>query len=73
MSLAEEVKASRLPPARVAKAIRESAGVTQRRLAEEVGVHPVTVCRWESQTRTPRGSRRRRYAEVLAALEEATR
>jgi len=70
VTLAEEVRrARRLPTPALARAIRQSAGVSQARLAEEVGVNRVTLTRWELGQRTPRGAARLRYADVLAELE----
>lgn len=61
----------RLPQPAMARAIRETAGVSQERVAEELGVHPVTVYRWEKGTRRPRGRLLRSYADLLAQLSEA--
>ena len=68
--LTEEVRrARRLPPPPMARAIRESAGVSQSRLAEALGVHRVTCTRWELGTRSPRGALRLAYAEILEELQ----
>jgi transcriptional regulator with XRE-family HTH domain len=70
-ALIEEVRSRRrLPPPSVAQAIRKAAGVTQARLAEELGVHPVTVARWEAGSRHPVGETRDRYAALLEQLRE---
>ena len=74
MTLVQDVREERrLPPPAMAAAIRRAAGVSQARLAAELGVDRVTVARWEragaSWSRTPRGELRRRYAELLAELE----
>ncbi len=69
--LVEEVRVSKQMPSRaVARAIREDAGVSQKRLAEELGVHPVTVARWELGMRRPRGRTSIAYAEILEALRQ---
>ena len=69
MTLIEQVRLSRsLPPRGLAAAIRRSAGVSRESLAEELGIHPVTVARWEQGSRTPRGKLRVRYAQLLAEL-----
>ena len=69
MTLLEEVRRSRrLPPPDTARKIREAAGVTQERLAQELGVHRMTVHRWETGERTPRGLHRALYAQLLEAL-----
>lgn len=69
-ALLDEVRARKLVPNRLeAKAIRERAGVSQQRLADELGVHVLTVSRWENGTRHPRPEIQGRYAELLRALE----
>jgi transcriptional regulator with XRE-family HTH domain len=71
--LVERVRAARrLPSPVAARAIRIDAGVTQRELANELGVDRVTVARWELSERTPRGELRLRYAQLLEQLREAT-
>lgn len=35
------------------KAAREKAGITQRQLAEKIGVTQKDICRWEKGERTP--------------------
>lgn len=60
----------RLPPAKVCRAIRESAELSQARLADLLGVHPYTIFRWESGQRRPHGAQLVRYAQVLHELEE---
>lgn len=70
-ALTEEVKLSvSLPDPTAARNIRRRAGVSQPRVAAEVGVHPITVARWERGTRTPRGELRIRYARLLRLLDE---
>ena len=67
--LIEEVRTTRQLPSRaVARAIREDAGISQKRLAEELGVHPVTVARWELGTRRPGARVKVAYVELLDAL-----
>lgn len=58
----------RLPPPGMRKAIREAAGASQQGLAEELRVHRVTVARWESGARRPRGALLQSYIELLAEL-----
>lgn len=71
-SLIDEVRARRpLPAPRVARAIREAAGVSQIRLAQELGVHRMTIARWENGSRSPRAGQRQAYAALLEALREA--
>ena len=45
--VAEVREAQSLPAPDVARAIREAAQVSQARLAGELGVHELTVARWE--------------------------
>jgi DNA-binding transcriptional regulator YiaG len=69
MSLVDEVRSlQRLPGPAKAKAIREAAGISQGRLAQELGVHRVTLTRWESGERRPRGRSKIAYAELLESL-----
>ena len=67
-SLADEVRAAKLPSPAMARAIREAAGVAQARLARELKVHRLTVSRWETGERHPRGPNRASYAALLHEL-----
>lgn len=69
-SLLSEVRAARnvLLPADQARAIRRAAGVSQSRMAAELGVHTITLGRWERGEMRPRGAARARYVELLQAL-----
>lgn len=70
-SLLDEVRAARrLPPPAMRRAIRQAAGVTQQRIADELGVDRVTVTRWEAGRRHPRGELAARYTRLLDALQE---
>ncbi|EWT05051.1 hypothetical protein N864_07620 [Intrasporangium chromatireducens Q5-1] len=72
MTLITEVKARRrLPSPSLARELRRSAGLSQARIAKELGVTRVTVARWESGTRSPRGSLMVAYVELLEDLREA--
>ena len=72
-TLVDQVAAARrLPSPRLARAIREAAGVSQLRLANELGVHRATVMRWEEGTSRPRGDALVRYAELLRELQMVT-
>ncbi len=72
-ALIAEARAYRqMPTPRAARAIRLAAGVSQTRLAHELGVHPVTVARWESGTRHPGGDLARRYVDLLTQLKEVS-
>jgi DNA-binding transcriptional regulator YiaG len=66
--LAELQRERQLPSARILKGIREMAGVSQQRLADELGVHRVSVARWEIGTRRPHGELRDAYLSLLEQL-----
>jgi DNA-binding transcriptional regulator YiaG len=71
-ALLERVRARRRTPApAVAKAIRAAAGVSQQELANELGVHRVTVARWEDGTRRPGGAVLEQYVQLLDQLRDA--
>ena len=70
-ALIQECRAVRsLPRPALAREIRRAAGVSQRRLAEELGVHWTTVARWEREERKPRGRLLVAYAELLTQLRD---
>lgn len=72
MSLIEEVREGRqLPTPSTARAIRIAAGVSQQRLADELGVQRNTVSRWEAGERHPSPLLRARYARLLIQLDAA--
>jgi len=54
-------------------AIRRRAQVRRERVADELGVQPLAVARWERGTREPRGELRLRYARLLRMLDEIVR
>lgn len=59
----------RLPEPDVRRLLRERAGLTQKELAEALGVSRPAVSRWESGRRTPRSSEARdRYRIALDRL-----
>jgi len=60
-----------LQPA-VARAVREAAGVSQQDVAAELGVHRVTIGRWESGRRRPTGEQLRRYAHLIDELKRVS-
>jgi DNA-binding transcriptional regulator YiaG len=62
-----------LPRPAVRREIRDAAGVSQARLADELGAHLQTVHRWEAGTREPRGELRLAYARLLRQLDETVR
>jgi len=71
--LAEVRESLSLPRPAVRREIREAAGIPQSRIAEELGVHVLTVHRWEAGTREPRGELRLDYARLLRQLDETVR
>jgi DNA-binding transcriptional regulator YiaG len=52
-----------------ARRIRLRADVSLREIAAPLGVSPVTVFRWETGERSPRGEKALAYAELLHRLE----
>lgn len=58
-----------MPAPPLARAIRTSAGVSQQQIAAELGVHRITVVRWESGENVPRGAMRVKYAQLLNDLQ----
>ncbi|MDQ2960406.1 MAG: helix-turn-helix domain-containing protein [Candidatus Dormibacteraeota bacterium] len=70
LGLAEEVRRERqFPSPVVLRLVREAAGVSQQRLAAELGVSRFTVLRYEAGRRRPRGAVLQRYMAVLEALQ----
>lgn len=63
------VRQLRLPPPELAGAIRRAAGITQAEVADMLGVHVLTVWRWEHGHRRPRGEMARRYRAALDAMQ----
>jgi DNA-binding XRE family transcriptional regulator len=71
MQILDEVRAARrLPGPAVRREIRRNAGLSQQRLADELGVHWQTVHRWETGRAEPSMPVRARYARLLADLNE---
>ena len=76
-SLADEVRAraeaTRLPPRAERKKIRKRAGVTLKRLAEELGVSEAAVWHWENGTegQGPSEANAARYRALLDDLRQA--
>lgn len=71
--LIEEVRKARaLPSPKFARAIRQAAGVSQVRLAAELGVHRMTIARWESGERRPQGQHLLAYVALLHDLQGAS-
>jgi transcriptional regulator with XRE-family HTH domain len=68
-SLIEDVRAARrLPEPEEARFLRRAAGLTQRQIADELGVSALTVTRWEAGTHRPQPRHRAAYARVLDEL-----
>ncbi|MFD0723771.1 MULTISPECIES: helix-turn-helix domain-containing protein [Actinomycetes] len=58
-----------LLPASVRGPLRRAAGLTQRQVAKEIGVQPLSVKRWEAGLVEPRpGERRTAYSRFLQVL-----
>ena len=53
------------------RAWRHAAGLTLDQVAERLGVTKMTVWRWESGERTPRGQHRVEYSRLLRALKDS--
>jgi DNA-binding XRE family transcriptional regulator len=70
--LAERVRKAQLPSVEIRKSIRHSSGVTLRDLADELGVSPMTVLRWEQGKVQPRLDHAIAYRKLLDQLAEAT-
>lgn len=75
MKVIERVRArihvhSSLPEPAERRALREAADLTQRELAEAIGVDRTTVAHWESGRHTPNGKLLDAYLEALGALKE---
>lgn len=70
---AAEVAAAyrRLPAPAQARQLRIDCGVDATQLAAEIGVHPVTVYRWEKGLRRPHGRDLVAYSAALAELRAA--
>lgn len=74
IDIATEVRARRrLPSPPVRRAIREGAGVSQLRVAQCLDVTRMTVSRWESGNREPRGAHLVSYVALLDELLDLTR
>ena len=58
----------RLPQPAIRRLLRERARLSQREVAQALGVDPPTVSRWESGSRTPSGRFLERYLELLDRL-----
>jgi len=61
----------RLPPPKMRRLVRETAGLTQTDLARALDVDRATVSRWESGDRFPAPAVLARYLEALDRLARA--
>ena len=69
-AIAEKVTAHRrLPSVERRREIRRQAGLTQADIAKALDVRRVTVTRWETGHREPRGKLLSDYVQLLAFLE----
>ena len=59
----------RLTASGLARSIRIAARVSQSEVAQEAGVTPSAIARWEGGSRLPRGEAALRYLEVLTSLQ----
>jgi DNA-binding transcriptional regulator YiaG len=72
-ALLERVRVtSQLPNPRNRRRIRERAGISQREMAEALGVGLMTINRWERGLTRPRGQQAVAYTSLLQQLKEAT-
>ena len=69
--LADLVRAARLPPPARRKRIREKAGVSLQRMADELGVSVTSIWHWESGKDGPSLENAARYRVLLDQLEQA--
>jgi DNA-binding XRE family transcriptional regulator len=60
-----------LPPPQLCRALRRARNLTQRDIADAVGVTRQAIALWESGARVPRGERLERYADAMRVLREA--
>lgn len=70
--LVEKIRSARLPSPAICREIREGAAISIRESADELGVAPMTLIRWERGDVRPRPENARLYRQFLEALQEAT-
>lgn len=76
MKVTERVKArihvhSSLPEPAQRRALREAAELTQKELADAIGVDRTAIAHWEAGRRNPDGKRLDAYLEALGVLQGA--
>lgn len=70
MDVIQQVRAARaLPAPAIARALRQAAGLSQGQVAEHLGVHRLTLHRWETGANRPRGQHLADYAALVADLQ----
>ena len=69
--LADLVRAARLPEPAERKRIREQAGVSLQRMADELGVSVTSIWHWEKGQDGPSLENAARYRELLDQLDKA--
>ena len=70
--LPQRVSAARLPSPAERARIRKQSGATLKDFADELGVTPMTVLRWEEGQVRPRLDQAAAYARLLADVNAAT-
>jgi DNA-binding transcriptional regulator YiaG len=69
--LIDEVRAGRrMPSPETARVIRRAAGVSQDRMARELGVDRITLYRWENGLARPRPDARAKWQAMLEQLQQ---
>lgn len=72
-NLAQRLEAAtKLPAPRTRRAIRNDAGISQQEIADEIGVHRMTIARWEAGTHQPRGDRLVQYFQIIEQMRLAS-
>jgi transcriptional regulator with XRE-family HTH domain len=66
--LAEASARRALPPVEIRRLLRQRVGISQQELADAIGVSRPALSRWETGSRSPRGSSRIAYAQALQRL-----
>lgn len=67
-TLVDQLKAAQLPSTSRRRSIRLDAGASLRDVGTELGVHPMTVLKWENGDSVPRRAHAIAYRELLERL-----
>jgi transcriptional regulator with XRE-family HTH domain len=67
--ISETIRRRQIPPAATARELRRASGLSQREVAEIVGVDRVSVARWELGLRRPRGEVAERDCEIVGTIQ----